>query len=83
MKALLKRDITFKLAFLDPPYHHKEYYDLVQVLIDNHKIQQDGIILCEHATEVELPQSFGDFVLKRQETYGGTIISVYLYSEGV
>ncbi|MFB7156764.1 MULTISPECIES: 16S rRNA (guanine(966)-N(2))-methyltransferase RsmD [unclassified Lysinibacillus] len=83
VKALLKRDITFKLAFLDPPYHHKEYYDLVQILVDNDKIQHDGAILCEHAKEVELPQRFGDFVLKRQETYGGTIISVYLHSLGV
>ncbi|MFJ7950408.1 16S rRNA (guanine(966)-N(2))-methyltransferase RsmD [Lysinibacillus sp. NPDC096418] len=77
VKALLKRDIEFKLVFLDPPYHHKEYYDLVQVLVDNGKVQEDGIILCEHAKEVELPQNFNTFTLQRQETYGGTIISVY------
>lgn len=81
VKALLKRDITFSLVFLDPPYHQKEYYDLVQLLVDNEKIQQNGIILCEHAKEITLPQSFGEFVLKRQETYGGTIISVYRCTE--
>ncbi|MGG1214828.1 16S rRNA (guanine(966)-N(2))-methyltransferase RsmD [Micromonospora provocatoris] len=77
VKALLKRDILFNLVFLDPPYHHKEYYDLVQVLVDHDKVQPNGIILCEHAKEVELPTSFGAFLLQRQETYGGTIISVY------
>ena len=77
VKALLKRDITFNLVFLDPPYHHKEYYDLVQVLVEHEKVQRYGIILCEHAKEVELPSSFGAFLLQRQETYGGTIISVY------
>ncbi|MET4559315.1 16S rRNA (guanine(966)-N(2))-methyltransferase RsmD [Lysinibacillus parviboronicapiens] len=77
VKALLKRDLSFKLVFLDPPYHHKEYYDLVQVLVDNEKVQRDGIILCEHAKEVALPHSFGAFILQRQEIYGGTIISVY------
>ncbi|WP_409368237.1 16S rRNA (guanine(966)-N(2))-methyltransferase RsmD [Lysinibacillus sp. 38-6] len=77
VKALLKRDITLNLVFLDPPYHHKEYYDLVQVLVDHEKVQRNGIILCEHAKEVELPSSFGAFLLQRQETYGGTIISVY------
>lgn len=77
VKALLKRDIQFKLVFLDPPYHHKEYYDLVQILIDNDKVHEDGIVLCEHAKEVELPHNFNAFTLQRQETYGGTIISVY------
>ena len=77
VKALLKRDIQFKLVFLDPPYHHKEYYDLVQVLVDNDKVQKDGLILCEHAKRVELPQNFNAFTLQRQETYGETIISVY------
>ena len=77
VKALLKRDIELKYVFLDPPYHQKEYYDLVQILVEHDKVQKDGIILCEHAKEVELPHNFNDFTLQRQETYGGTIISVY------
>lgn len=81
MKALLKRDLTFKYVFLDPPYHQQEYYDLVQILVDNDKVQRDGIILCEHAKEVQLPRNFGEFVLTRQESYGGTIISVYRCTE--
>ncbi|HBT73431.1 MAG TPA: 16S rRNA (guanine(966)-N(2))-methyltransferase RsmD [Lysinibacillus sp.] len=81
VKALLKRDLTFKYVFLDPPYHQQEYYDLVQILVDNDKVQRDGIILCEHAKEVQLPRNFGEFVLTRQETYGGTIISVYRCTE--
>ncbi|MEG0258507.1 MAG: 16S rRNA (guanine(966)-N(2))-methyltransferase RsmD [Lysinibacillus sp.] len=80
VKALLKRDVTFKLVFLDPPYHQKEYYDLAQVLVDNEKIQKDGIILCEHAKGVVLPHHFGAFTLQRQETYGETIISVYRFT---
>ena len=58
VKALLKRDIQFNLVFLDPPYHHKEYYDLVQVLVDNDKVQKDGIILCEHAKRVAAATKF-------------------------
>ena len=77
VKALLKRDIELKYVFLDPPYHLKEYYDLVQILVEHDKIQKDGIILCEHAKEVELPHNFNEFTLQRQEIYGGTIISVY------
>lgn len=77
VKALLKRDIELNYVFLDPPYHQKEYYDLVQILVDHDKVRKNGIILCEHAKEVELPRNFNDFTLQRQETYGGTIISVY------
>ena len=77
VKALVKRDIVIDYLFLDPPYHKKEYYDLVQTLVDADKISDDAIILCEHSKEIDLPDNYGKFNCVRQETYGGTIISIY------
>ncbi|MEO4053638.1 16S rRNA (guanine(966)-N(2))-methyltransferase RsmD [Solibacillus sp. CAU 1738] len=77
VKGLLKRDITLNYVFLDPPYHKKEYYDLVDTLVENDKIAHTGIILCEHSTDVTLPENYGPFQLTKRETYGGTIISIY------
>jgi len=82
VKGFLKRDIQLDLVMLDPPYHQSEYYELVNVLVENNKIHENGLILCEHAKEVSLPTAFGDFSLHRQETYGGTIISIYISSKG-
>ncbi|GLC87572.1 16S rRNA (guanine(966)-N(2))-methyltransferase RsmD [Lysinibacillus piscis] len=81
VKALVKRDICFHLVFLDPPYHQQEYYDFVQTLVEQGKVQEAGTIVCEHAKEIALPNHFGHFELWRQETYGGTIISIYRCGE--
>lgn len=81
VKALLKRDIVIDYLFLDPPYHKKEYYDLVETLVEGGKLAQDAIIMCEHSTEVTLPENYGRFHLIRQEEYGSTIISIYRHVE--
>lgn len=82
IKGFIKRDIKLDLVMLDPPYHQADYYDLVNVLVENEKIHDNGIILCEHAKEVALPDMFGQFSLQRQEIYGGTIISIYTSLNG-
>ena len=81
VKALLKRDLVIDYLFVDPPYHKKEYYDLVEVLVEGGKLSQQAIIMCEHSREVSLPENYGVYRLVRQETYGSTIISIYRYEE--
>ena len=77
VKALLKRDIVIDYLFIDPPYHKKEYYDLVELLVEGEKLSKDAIIMCEHSKEVKLPENYGAYQLMRQESYGDTIISIY------
>ncbi|MEC1179467.1 16S rRNA (guanine(966)-N(2))-methyltransferase RsmD [Metasolibacillus meyeri] len=77
VKGLLKREITLDYVFVDPPYHKQAYYDLVTQLVENDKVAKTGIIVCEHAKEVALPENYGAFQLTRQETYGAAIISIY------
>lgn len=77
VKGLLKRDIEIDYLFVDPPYHKKEYYDLVEVLALGGKLAANAIIMCEHSNDVELPDNYGPFKLTRRETYGSTIISIY------
>ena len=81
VKALLKRDLVIDYLFVDPPYHKKGYYDLVEALVEGEKLSQQAIIMCEHSREVSLPAQYGVYRLVRQETYGSTIISIYRYEE--
>lgn len=81
VKGLVKRDIVIDYVFIDPPYHKKMYYDLVETLVENEKIARTGFIVCEHAKEVTLPENYGSFHLVRQETYGTVVISIYRISE--
>lgn len=77
VKALLKRDISIDYLFVDPPYHKKEYYDLVETLVEGGKLSENAIILCEHSREVDLPENYGVYKRIRKELYGSTIISIY------
>ncbi|MER2000209.1 MAG: 16S rRNA (guanine(966)-N(2))-methyltransferase RsmD [Lysinibacillus sp.] len=82
VKALAKRDIEIDVLFLDPPYHKIEYYNLAGQLVEQGKLSEHAIIMCEHSKEVELPANYGSFKLVRQEEYGTIIISVYRHIEG-
>mgnify|MGYP003548425813 CR=1 FL=1 len=78
VKALVKReDVVFDVVLFDPPYHKVEYYDLVRVLIDHGKVDDKGVIMCEHANDVTLPEAYGPFTCVRRETYGSTVVSIY------
>lgn len=78
VKGLLKRDIQIDYLFVDPPYRKVEYYQLVNSLVDGGKLTDQAIIVCEHAIEIDLPKSYGDYTLKKEETYGSSIISIYM-----
>lgn len=77
VKALIKRDIVIDYLFVDPPYKKIEYYNLVLSLINENKLSNKAIIVCEHSSFVELPDEFQQFKRSRQETYGDTVISIY------
>ncbi|NLY78577.1 MAG: 16S rRNA (guanine(966)-N(2))-methyltransferase RsmD [Lysinibacillus sp.] len=77
VKALLKRDLLIDYLFVDPPYHKKDYYDFITVLVDGGKLAEDAIIVCEHSSEIELPEMFGTYSCIRKEVYGSSTISIY------
>ena len=65
----------FDIAFLDPPYHIgilEKALGLVTNVMSEH-----GIIVCEHPTDVKVPEMIGDFALERQRKYSKIIISIY------
>ncbi|MGG4266452.1 16S rRNA (guanine(966)-N(2))-methyltransferase RsmD [Peribacillus simplex] len=77
LKALVKREMTFELIFLDPPYKKQK---LVEILEEIHKyrlLSDMGYIVCEHGHDVTLPERVGDFSVKRKEVYGVIAVTIY------
>ena len=66
---------VFDIAFLDPPYHA----GLLEKALDKTTdVMSDyGIILCEHPSEVELPEKVRRFVCYKIYNYGKIRISAY------
>lgn len=74
--AYLNRCTTrFDIAFLDPPYHHGTLAQILPLLAPH--MRENGIIVCEHEPECDLPQTFFHFDLQKQKKYGKISVSIY------
>lgn len=66
---------TFDIAFLDPPYRSGLYEKVMPPLVSH--MSEYGVIFCEHAPVVELPESVGNFSVVRTYRYGKVIVTAY------
>ena len=81
LKALIKREMTFDLILLDPPYKKQKLVDILGTVTANNMLADDGIILCEHGSDVELPDEVGPLERWRYEKYGMIAITLYKMRE--
>jgi 16S rRNA (guanine(966)-N(2))-methyltransferase RsmD len=79
LKAIVKRELSFDYIFLDPPYKKQQLVKLVEMIGSHHLLKETGTIVCEHGSEIQLPESIGSFVKTRQEEYGIIGVSIYKY----
>ncbi|OIK14059.1 16S rRNA (guanine(966)-N(2))-methyltransferase RsmD [Bacillus sp. MUM 116] len=78
LKALIKREIRFDYIFLDPPYKKQQLVSLMQKIMEEKILKEDGLVVCEHSHDVELPQAVGELTQIKYEKYG--IIAITIYS---
>lgn len=77
VKAIIKREIQFDLIILDPPYKKQQIISLIETFFEKNLLANNGTILVEHATDVELPDQIRDFERTKAEKYGICAVSVY------
>ena len=77
LKALIKREITFDYIFLDPPYKKQQLVNLMEKMDQQNVVKTNGIIVCEHSFDVELPQSVGQLTQIKHEKYGMIAVTIY------
>ncbi|EMA6341290.1 16S rRNA (guanine(966)-N(2))-methyltransferase RsmD [Bacillus cytotoxicus] len=82
VKALVKREVSFDLILLDPPYKDQKIVSLISIIDQHGLLNEDGLIMAEHGNEVILPETIGELVKVRAEKYGITAISIYKYEGG-
>ena len=69
----------FDIALLDPPYRNGLLPQILPILAE--KMHKNGIIVCEHEPECNLPQTISHFDLQKQKKYGKITVSVYRSQE--
>lgn len=77
LKAVMKRNISFDVIFLDPPYKKQKLIDLLQVMSQAKMLSENGSIVCEHSSDLELPKSVGDFTMIKTAKYGIIGLSIF------
>lgn len=77
IKALHKRGIQLDLVFMDPPYRMEVIPDLIEVMSDCDMIHHDGLVVCEHAADIVLPETIRTLGKWKESLYGDTRVTIY------
>ena len=81
LKAIIKREITLDYIFLDPPYKQQQLLKLLHMIHESQLLHSTGAIVCEHGSEIELPEKVGHFIKSKNEQYGVISITIYVVGE--
>ena len=71
----------FDIVFVDPPYLAGLYQQVFETLEGCQSVADDGIVVCEHSAEVDLPQQFGEFCCYDTRKIGSVKFSFYQRSQ--
>ncbi|HZG71595.1 MAG TPA: 16S rRNA (guanine(966)-N(2))-methyltransferase RsmD [Chondromyces sp.] len=79
LKAIMKRHLVFDGIFLDPPYKKQQLEKLLLQIEEYKLLKKNGFILCEHGSDIKLPEQIGELVQTKHEVYGIISISIYIW----
>jgi len=77
LKAIIQRNIHFKVIWLDPPYHSDVYLAILEIISKHELLEKNGVVVCEHRKERELPATVHLLEKNKEEKYGTISISLY------
>jgi 16S rRNA G966 N2-methylase RsmD len=69
----------FDIAFLDPPYAAEQLPVVLPAL--SKVMREGGIVLCETAKNIDLPEEAGKLVKAKEYRYGSTKVLMYKRGE--
>lgn len=75
LKALNDFDIKFDIIFIDPPYKYNIKKELLDIILNNNLLNNNGIIVFEYSNDEEIITN--DFKLIKSKKYGDKYISIY------
>ena len=74
-EIIARADGRFDIAFIDPPYASGLLLPAAQAA---ERIMSDhGVMICEHPTGAQMPETVGRFSLKKSYRYGKTTVALY------
>ncbi|TCS93099.1 16S rRNA (guanine(966)-N(2))-methyltransferase RsmD [Hazenella coriacea] len=74
---LKKKGLQFDIIFLDPPYLENLLIPVIQSIVKEELLKEEGLVVAEYPSREQLPEKFGALVETRRLDYGDTTISLY------
>jgi 16S rRNA (guanine(966)-N(2))-methyltransferase RsmD len=65
------------LIFLDPPYKMGLLRDCFELISENSRLSDEGVIVAEHGADEPLEDELSGFVKIKEKIYGKIVISIY------
>lgn len=76
IKKFNDNNIHFDIIFIDPPYGKIKIIEVIELLLKNDILNNNGIIICEYEDE-KLEDSYEYLKLIKIKRYGRTFVSIY------
>ncbi|WP_077704388.1 16S rRNA (guanine(966)-N(2))-methyltransferase RsmD [Virgibacillus dokdonensis] len=73
LQAAAKRQLSFQLVLLDPPYGKVKLEEMLQKMLDLNLVTTNTWVYCEHDISEQLPVAHPRLSIVKQASYGGTI----------
>lgn len=67
----------FDIILLDPPYRKGLLEDAVERICENGLLAEDGVLVCEHGKDVDLPDEWFGLKREKERRYGISKLSIY------
>ena len=80
-ECLRRIDCSIDVVFVDPPYQSGFYGEVLHAIDSRGILSQDGLIVCEHSVDVDLPDRVGSLVRYDCRKIGTVKFSFYQRSE--
>lgn len=78
LNFLKQTKLNFDIVFIDPPYNHGLIESALELLSD--RINDGGKVICEHESELNLPEITGELILNKEYKHGKVRVSLFTKS---
>jgi 16S rRNA (guanine966-N2)-methyltransferase len=72
LETLRNESKRFDIVFADPPYDSRKAPDILQVIGNKELLNNDGLVVWEHASEISVTANVGKLVCAKDVRYGDT-----------
>lgn len=77
LKRAASSGCKFDIIFADPPYASDEIKSVMNFIDEKALIKENGSLIIEHSSKIDLPHIMTSFILTKKYKYGDTRLSLY------